>query len=154
MRGLVSTIYVRPQTPTIVGSQTLSLSAEFRQELQYMSVNGKEIRSVHNSLVMIAVEGDVRDHLLMLTYPSMPGTPDPELEQDLKYLNELVNSFRPIKVANPEEARLEIARKAEEAYQEFLAGNATTMFTTELTVALLRLAGLDFLRPEVGLPSA
>lgn len=132
----------------ILNSDLNYMEADFRQEIEGAIVNSKERKNVHSNIIIIGIEGELQDYILMLSYPSLPEANDPELERDLQTLRSLVNSFRPLKIINPDEKREELQKKADENFKEFMAEKGEHLFYAEFEILLLRLSGLDIDDPE------
>ncbi|MCK4796463.1 MAG: hypothetical protein KAT05_03735 [Spirochaetes bacterium] len=132
----------------ITNSDLKYMEADFRQEIEGAMVNGKEIKNVNSNIIIIGIEGELRDYLLFLNYPSIPEANDPELERDLQILRSLVSSFRPLKIINPDEKREELQKKADENFKELMAEKGEDLFYAEFEILLLRLSGLDIDDPE------
>lgn len=133
---------------TIPNSRRRYLVAEFRQELENAIVDGNEEKNIDNNITIIGIEGDLRDHLLFMNYPTLPVVEDPELERDLQTLQSLVSSFRPLKIINPDEKRIEIKNTADQKFKELMMEGGKEMFDIEFKLMLLRLKGWDMNDPE------
>lgn len=132
-------------TPT---SRRPYLLAEFRQEIENAIVSGREGKNILGNYTLIGIEGELRDHLLVMNYPSLPEAGEPELEQDLQTLKSLVSSFQPVKILNPDVKLKKIRKTAEQNYRDFLTKAGKDMFYAELGVLVVRLASLDMDNPE------
>lgn len=130
------------ESGTVQNSKLRYWTAECRQNLQNVLIDGVE-GSVTTNLFVMAIEGELRDHLLMMNYPSMSTTADSVIEQNHATLKSLVNSFRPLKILNPEKRREEIRRLADKKFDEFMARSGTPLFWVQLGAAGLRLSGQD-----------
>ena len=133
---------------TIPNSQRPYLTAEFRQELENAIVNGKEGKNINNNITIIGIDGHIRDYLLLMRYPTLPVADDPELKRDLQTLQSLVSSFRPLKIINPDEKRMEIKNMADQKFKELMMEKGKKMFDIEFGFMLLRLKGWDMNDPE------
>ena len=133
---------------TLPNSQRRYLVAEFRQELENAIVNDKEEKNINSNITIIGIEGDLQDHLLLMNYPTLPVADDPELERDLQTLQSLVSSFRPLKIINPDERRMEIKNMADQKFKELMMEKGKEMFDIEFGLMLLRLKGWDMNDPE------
>nr|QNO47984.1 hypothetical protein KNONPEEI_00022 [Methanosarcinales archaeon ANME-2c ERB4]QNO48167.1 hypothetical protein GOJLPIDM_00023 [Methanosarcinales archaeon ANME-2c ERB4] len=133
---------------TIPNSQRRYLVAEFRQELENAIVDGNEGKNINNNITIIGIEGDLHDHLLLMQYPTLPVVDDPELERDLQTLQSLVSSFRPLKITNPDEKRMEIKNMADQNFKELMMKKGKEIFDFEFGLTLFRLKGCDMNDPE------
>lgn len=144
----VWTIHNRVSSGTIPNSQRPYLVAELRQEIEDAIVNGKEGKSVNSNTTVIGIEGELRDYLLIMNYPSLPAVDDPKLERNLQTIRSLVSSFRPLKIISPDEKRMEIKHMADQKFDEHMMKNGEEIFGTEFNLLLLRLRGWDMNDPE------
>jgi hypothetical protein len=111
--------------------------------VEHVYVDSQRVRMIHNNIYAIAIEGELSDHLLMFRYPSIPGKEDPRLREDLGNLKALVDSFRPIKFADPEARLAEIRQREDQHYDQFIQASSEEIFYRELHMLLLRLQGWD-----------
>lgn len=125
------------------------MTVELSQKIEDATVNGKEGQDAVVTLSVIGIQGELRDHMLMMRYSTVAG--DLEVESDLRTLQNLVASFRPLKVVNTEEKRREIAALADKKFEEFLAENGEEIFWTEIGLLCLRLQGINVDDPETRL---
>jgi hypothetical protein len=116
-------------------------AVELQQKIEDAIVNGKEGQGVFITINFMGIQGELRDHMLMIKYVTMPG--NPELERDLQTLQTLVASFRPVKIVNAEGIRREIAARADENFNKLLTMRGKEMFKTELSILALRLQGTN-----------
>ena len=127
----------------IPGSKLRYMKADFLQEIKEAIVDGKEGKSVNSNIIFIGIEGELQDHILMLNYPSIPEADNPELERDLQILQSLVNSFRPLRIIDPDNKRKELQKKADESFRNLMIENGEDFFNFEFGVLLHRLKILD-----------
>lgn len=132
---------------TTEGGRSL-LIGEFRQLLENAVVNGKEDESISINWIAIGIQGELRDHLLMLNYPSLREAKDPDVEQEVDTLRSLVSSFRPLRAVRSEEKRQEYEASADQQFKELLATKGKELFAAEFEVLLRRLEGLDLENPQ------
>lgn len=92
--------------------------AEFAQQLEHVIVDGTPAEKVSVHILVIGVEGEVRDHVLQVHYPSVEGSP--ELAADLETLQRLASSFRPLHVASPEQVRQQYEERSAQRLKEFI----------------------------------
>jgi hypothetical protein len=130
---------------TIHGSGRRYLAADLKQKIQDAIVNGKESQDVVVTIRVIGIEGELRDHLLIMKYTTVPG--DPEAERNLQTLQDLVASFGPLKAVNVEEKRRQIAALANENFKKLLTEKGEDIFMTEFGFLLLRLQGVSLEDP-------
>jgi hypothetical protein len=112
------------------------MQAEIRQDIRNAIVNGQQGVDVSLNVVVMAIEGELTDHFLILNYPSLPGGSDPGLERDLKDLLELANSFKPLEVTP--ERKKEIETRKDQEFAKFLDQTKEDLFFGELSLAILR----------------
>ncbi len=127
---------------TIPNSQLRYKEADFRQEIVDAIVDDKAGKSLNSNIIIIGIEGDFRDYLLFMNYPSMINSDNPELERDLKTLQSLASSFRPLKTINPEEKQMQIKQRGDQNFKDLIKNKGEDMFFAEFSVVLLRLSGL------------
>lgn len=127
----------------IPNSNRQKLVAEFRQDIENAIVNGQEGKNISVNTVIYGIEGEVRDHVLLMNYPAQAVADDPEMAENLSTLDMLINSFKPARVVNPEAKLKEYKEKADKDFQEGMAVNGENIFTTELFVLMYRLDDMD-----------
>lgn len=133
--------------PGVNASGRRYLSCELQQKVQDAIVNDKEGQNVVVTTTVIGMQGELRDHLLIMKYAT--GSADAEVERNYQVLQDLVASFAPLKVANVEEARKEIAALADQHFQQVMSQNGQEIFVTEFRILLLRLQGVSLDDPEI-----
>lgn len=133
---------------TVPNSQLRYIQTDFRQEIRDAIVNDKEGKNVDSNIIIIGIEGEIRDYILLMNYPSVPEANDPDLERDLQTLQSLVSSFRPLKTINPEDKRMQIKQLADQKFTEYINENGKDLFVEEFRLTLLRLSGLNMDDPE------
>lgn len=122
--------------------------AEFRQDIKYATINGKDDQGIRSHLTVIGIEGEVRDYILTLNYPSQETDNDPKLTQDLKMLRSLVSSFRPLKVVDPHKELTASRIAADSKFQEIMLRKGKEIFWLEFSSLLMRLKSLDLASPD------
>lgn len=132
----------------IPNSQRPYLLAELRQEIGDAIVNGKEGKNINSNVTLIGIEGDLRDYLLIMNYPSLPAVDDPELGQDLETMRSLINSFRPLRILNPEEKLTEMKNMADLEFKKLMMKQGKKFFDAEFGILLFRLRDWDLNDPE------
>ena len=140
-QGLVTLKEMR--SGTLPNSQREYFQAELRQEVRSATVNGREGVDVDANITVIAIEGELKDHLLLLNYASLPGSQDAQLDQDLADLLSLASSFRPLETVDVAGRKKELSAKNEDAFNTYLETNKEQMFANELTNVLLRYSEED-----------
>ena len=140
-QGLVTLKEMR--SGTLPNSQREYFQAELRQEVRSATVNGREGLDVDANITVIAIEGELKDHLLLLNYPSLPGSREAQLDSDLADLLSLASSFRPLETVDVAGRKKELSAKNEDAFNAYLAANKEQMFANELTNVLLRYSEED-----------
>ena len=135
----------------VPGSRRRRYTAELRQELQDATLNGREEQSITINMVWIGIEGDVRDHLLRINYPSVSRDGDILLEHNVQVLKALVDSFRPLELLAPDQKRTELKHVAEKGYNQTIAKHGRLLFSAQLHLLMLRFKGWNLEDPEVRL---
>jgi hypothetical protein len=120
----------------------------FRQKLENLLVGGKKVEKFDVYNVVIGIEGEIYDYLLMLSYPFLGEGSEPSIDEEVKTLISLANSFRPLGFANPAVERAELMKRWDEDYSEFWAENARPWFDLEFVALLLRLDDWEMSNPE------
>lgn len=133
---------------TIPKIQRRYMIARFRQKVEDAIINGEEGKNVIVNIAVIGMEGELRDHLLIMNYPTFSEDENPKLDQDFLILQSLVSSFRPLKVVNPDEKRMEIKNIADQNFKQFMVENGETVFFTEFGFLIARLKGWDMNAPK------
>jgi hypothetical protein len=126
----------------IPGSGLGAWSAQFEQQLENVIVNGRRGEKIEIFMIFLGIEGEIRDYLLVMNYV-LQTLPDSELEREVRTLQSLVSSFRPLKTANPAQKRLEMLKEADKNFEQFTHEKGRQLFSKEFEVLLRRLAGLD-----------
>lgn len=145
--GVILNVGVIPLQELSSGSLPKSgrryVQAEFSQAVENAIVNAVEGKSLKINIIVIGIEGEVRDYLLIMNYPSQAVEDDPEQHRNLQILRSLVNSFRPARVVNSEEKRIEIKNKVDQKFEKFMTKNGENMFLNEFFILVLRLSDSD-----------
>ena len=129
-------------------TQRKYLQAQLRQEIRNATVNGKEGRNVDSNITLLAFDGELRDHLLIMNYASLLEGSDLQLDQDLEELLLLANSFRPLEMTNSIERKREISGRIDKEFKQFMEANGESMFYSEFVLAALRFDEEDLEDPE------
>ena len=125
------------------------IQVELIQELEHIDflINEQTINDSSNvkiNMNIIAIKGDIIDHLLVMTYPSSEdkiiiGF----IENELKILKLLVNSFKPLKIKDPIKLINEIKERGKRNYEKLLKENGIDMFELEFKFALKKIKELN-----------
>jgi len=118
--------------------------ATFEQEWAGVAVDGVE-RVVKVTTVLYGIEGDVGDHLLVMTYPSTPALgsgPD-----DAEVLRGLVDSFETVTVGDADDRLARARAEADRRFAEVRRCGAYR-FVGELGTTLNQLSGCDLDDPQ------
>jgi hypothetical protein len=121
------------------------LSVDLQQRIEDAIVDGREDQNVVNTMVVMGIQGDLRDYVLLINYALLESE---ELKDDNKTVQQIVNSFRPVKAVDPEARRAELAAEADESFQNMLATSGEEIFFNEFGLLSLRLRGLDLDEPD------
>lgn len=135
------------QSGVMKGSRRRFLLAEFRQDLENILVNNAAQKNLSINMTMIGIEGELRDHLIIMHYPSFPNTNDLKLQHQLQTLQNLVSSFKPLKVADPDAEHKKIMQLADEKFKDLFYGKGEELFFTEFAILALRIKGIDLSDP-------
>jgi len=147
----IGTVTLRALTSgTLPGSGRKFQQAEFSQRLEDAIIDGKEGQSAECNITVIGIESDLCDYMLMMHYASRLSN-RPDIEADQKALLALVSSFRPLKLANPEQKRQALKQEAEKQLMQLLAEKGASMFYTEIGLTLLRIKGFNLSDPKARL---
>jgi len=125
------------------GSRRRQISVVLKQRVENAVVDGQPGATIEIYIAMIAIEGDVRDHLLFMNYPAVPASIDSQLTEDVAVLQGLVDSFRSLKVIDPAGEQEALRELANRKLEEFKRQNGEKLFWTELVILGARLAGMD-----------
>jgi hypothetical protein len=129
------------------GSGRKFQQAEFVQHVEAAIVDGHEGRTVDINITVVGIEGTLCDYALMMNYVSSNSNQG-ALKEDLKTLQDLVNSFRPIKFLQPEKKKEELQRKADDQSAKFIKENGEGVFRLELEITLRRLQSMNPENPK------
>lgn len=150
--GLISSIFFRIQglktlnnitTGLVPNTKNRSMVVKFSQILENIIIDGEEVEKavVHYSL--IGIEGELKDHLLIVNSVSIPGKKDSRLMQDFEVIQSLVSTFRPLIVLNSEEKKAELKELGYKRSDELLGREGIFLFYNEFAHLLMRLSGWD-----------
>jgi hypothetical protein len=117
--------------------------ADFNQRIANANIDGSDGQDLTCAMSVIGVEGQLQDYLVFVYYASKPDAHDPELHQEKRTLESLVNSFKPREIVGVDERQQEIDKMAEQAHEHFITQYGTQMFLNEFSIALSRLADED-----------
>ena len=120
-----------------------SYSVEFTQDVKNAIVNNKEGSDVTLNIVILGVEGELKDHIIIVRYPMQKG--NIELERDHAVLQELISSFRSLKILDLEDKKKQMTAMANANFRELMKAGGESIFYRELSLLLLRVskANLD-----------
>ncbi len=127
--------------PFVDGGQQYQI-AELSQLIRHAIVDGDEVDYVSNVATVIGIEGEVRDHLLLLRHATL-SAPDAGQAANLKVLNSLVASFKPLAIENPKEELAKIRDEAGQKFQQFISWAGEDVFRNEFRMLMLRVMGWD-----------
>lgn len=124
-------------------TQRRLLVAEFLQNIENATVNGKEGQSIIVANTIIGVEGELQDHQLLMNYAFMPEANDPDLARLVDTMKSLVDSFEPKEILNANEKQEEIDQLADRNFETILEEKGEEIFYAEFMMLLRRLKGED-----------
>lgn len=146
----------------IEDSQRQYIMARCKQIANNVTVNKKTERNVALYVTIIGIEGEFKDHMLMLVYPLLleaentkliqdktmnypilSAVKDPMLEEDFSKLLSLIRSFRPLTVVNPKKMREDLQKIANQKFRQCMMENGAVLFCTEFLMLILRLKNWD-----------
>ena len=116
---------------------------EFYQDLDDCVIDGIHRDAARSNLVVIGIKGELHDHLLLMRYLSLPEGADPGLDADLHTLLSVVDSFRPLMIANAVERHLALRQEADNRFQTLMEESGQGIFYREMQTFALRLKGWD-----------
>lgn len=120
---------------------------EFCQDIKNAKINGEDGKNCKIYIVILGIEGDVRDHFLVFRYGILESSD--ENDNDIETLSKLSDSFKPLKILNADEEKTKIKNQAEDLYQKVIQENGESMFRNELSVFFARLIDKDLENREV-----
>lgn len=121
------------------GSNRKFFSVELVQEIENCIVNGNEIKGITTNATLIGIQGETHDYLISMQYPIITGETIPALEEDLKVLQSLASSFKPLQVINKEQKIRESRLKADKEFEDVLAEKSQNIFFSEFAILMMRL---------------
>ncbi len=126
------------------------ITAEFSQNIEHANINGKDNQSVISNVTLIGIKGNIKDSILILNYPSFPDSiPNNQtIKNDFEVLQNLVNSFRPLKILNPEEYFESLRLDSIEGIKNTITISGEDMFLSEFVVLLMQLKNYDMNDPN------
>ena len=134
---------------TLVDHQTVSEKngssreiAIMRQNLENVMINGENHRKASIYISMIGIGGKIKDHVMMLQYFTTSGE-DPNMENRLKELQNIINSFKPVMPADREKVRQDYEQQMDEKFASFIKSYGVNLFMNEFGIALARLKNSD-----------
>jgi uncharacterized membrane protein YagU involved in acid resistance len=138
---------------TMPNSTRKRYTLEYRQDLKDAIADGREGQDVSLITILVGIEGDIRDHLLRIQYPSSPLMSDAGLEQDVQRLRSLVDSFRPLELLSAAPKQAKLKQLAEQQYHQLITneGKGKDIFLYELRILILRMQEWNFEDPDTRL---
>lgn len=121
---------------------------EFEQRIEDAIVGGIDHQSVHSHMTVFGVEGETKDYLLVMQYPLFPERVDAAVQADIEVLQEMANSFRPVRSFDGEQRRQEAQRKAERDFQETLESKGKEYLVREFGMFCARWSDANLDSPE------
>lgn len=124
------------------------LTMEIYQELEDAKINGSDGRDVESHITLIGIEGELQDHLLIMNYPTFTKNAELQHDEDIKILKSLVDSFRPLKIIEPENKFQQSKLKADKNFEEVMNTTGKNAFLVEFRILLYRLSDWDMNDPQ------
>jgi hypothetical protein len=134
-------------TGIVPGSKRNFEQAEFHQKIEDVTLNGQDGQSITANTTVIGIEGNLCDFVLVMNYPSGPAI-QAETSAQVHILQDLVNSFRPLKFPNPEQMQVQLRQRADQKLSAFLKQSGPEIFSREFRVILLRYKTLNLEKPK------
>jgi hypothetical protein len=133
---------VRSITPGVLPKTNReTLFAELRQELTDLSLNGKEIPFLAVETNVVTVKGDVFHYTLTIVNLRTDPVRDPEADRAAADFKEILETFRPLIVSDPERMERDDIGKADLAFEEFVQKSGKDWFFSQLVLSV------EFLKP-------
>ncbi len=110
----------------------------FRQRIENVYYENKKYDEISSYHTLVGIEGSNKDYVLILQYI----TTSQELEGlqiELKELQDLINSFQPIKNIDSQKEKFEFDKKADEEFKYFIDNKKADIFFQEFLIALMRI---------------
>jgi hypothetical protein len=133
----------------IIDSGREFLQVEMLQELEHIDMNIdeqtiKDCSKVQYHSNVIAIKGDIIDHLLVMQYPTFDNNNSFNfLENDISVLKSLISSFSPLKISDPVKLINEIKEKGKLNYESFLQTSGSQMFMNEFFLVMKKIKELN-----------
>lgn len=115
---------------------------EFSQDIKNAKINGVEEQDCKIHIVILGIEGEVRDHFLILRY-GIVASSDKNSTGDIDILSKLINSFQPLKIINPDKERTKIKNQSNKLYEQQVKDTSEKVFGAELAIFFARLIDKD-----------
>ena len=125
------------------------IQVEMLQVLEHIdiSINDQIIsdcRKVEFHMNIIAIKGDIIDHLLVMSYPSMEDKNSiPFLDNEISVLKTIISSFSPLKITDPIKMINEIKQKGKANSEINIKNAGEDMFMSEFVVVLKKINELN-----------
>ena len=133
----------------IVDSGREFLQVEMLQELEHIDINIdeqtiKDCSRVQYHTNVIAIKGDIIDHLLLMQYPTFDNNSGFEfMANDISVLKSLISSFSPLKISDPVKMINEIKEKGKLNYEKLLQTGNSDMFKNEFFLVMKKIKELN-----------
>ena len=122
-------------------------TAEMHQNLLNVIVNDDEVDQIAVNVTILAIEGELKDYILIMNYASTEKV-NLMLEEERIIIQNMVNSFRPLKITDPQKIKDELKTKADESFKFVIENNGEDIFYAELNMLMLRLLNKDMNVPS------
>ena len=129
--------------PELTNQKKAYVKAEFSQELKDVIIHDKEIKEATANTVVVGFEGEIKDYFLIMRYVTISGARDEILENEIRTLRSLVESFSPVKIIEGDKELDHLRKQAEEKFNEIISPNKVWVFWLEFDFQILKFSGLD-----------
>jgi hypothetical protein len=115
----------------------------FEQRVDQAIVAGVPERHINLHTTCIAIEGDVQDHFLMMQHYSADALGSAQIENDLRVLKTITDSFRPLTLLDRDQASLALRDERNALFQYWKQTAGESAFYAEFSIILFRVKDLD-----------
>jgi hypothetical protein len=136
------TILSEIQLNPISTNHMLKIVATFKESAENVLIDGGRARAVTTN-TLFGISGNIRDYVLIMTQSEVFDIEARKLQEDVQILHSIVESFRPVAVQNPEEARIQAQQVADEQFEQFSAKLGVRSFLGQFVTVMLQMGEFD-----------
>src|SRR6266567_2945351 len=112
--------------------------AQFSQHVEGVTTGGDPSPTFDLNIALVGYEGDVRDHVILMSYVSSADAPNTQLAEEGGTLWTLATSFKSLGASDSQAKKVEYKKNADNAFRQFVAQSGEEMFEREFRFFLAR----------------